>query len=230
MEKSMIHYHGTPITPRRVLLELGGKHFCVSFADKRDDLVCHQIGQSVMLDNGAFTFWTTGKPVDWDAYYEWAEPWLDYKTTWAIIPDVINGTEQSNDLLVARCPLPIQQSSPVWHLHEDLTRLDYFLDLGYHRICFGSSGEYRYVGSPQWHRRITQAFNHLTMLGPLPWIHMLRGMALSGEHYPFASVDSTDIARHHHEKNNARAMADRWDALQCPARWVVHAEQEEMEL
>jgi hypothetical protein len=224
----MIHYHGTPITPRRVLLELGGKHFCVSYARREDVDVCHQIGQSVMLDNGAFTFWTTGKPVDWKAYYEWVEPWLDYRTTWAIIPDVIDGGEQENDMLIARSPLPYAQSAPVWHLHEPIDRIMRFLELGYTRICFGSSGEYKQVGSPKWHHRMTQAFNRLANMGEIPWVHMLRGMALSGEHYPFSSVDSTDVARHHHEKNNARAMADRWDSLQCPARWVQHAEQQEL--
>lgn len=32
----------------------------------------------------------------------------------------------------------------------------------------------------------------------IPWLHMLRGMQLSGGAYPFASVDSTDIAQNHH--------------------------------
>ena len=224
----MIHYHGTPITPRRVLLELAGKHFCVSFAHPNDALACHQIGQSVMLDNGAFSMWTNGKRVDWQEFYEWAERWLEYQTTWAVIPDVINGTEQSNDMLVARCPLPIHQSAPVWHLNENLNRLDYFLDLGYHRICFGSSGEYRHVGSSKWHHRITEAFNHLTQIGPIPWVHMLRGMSLSGSQYPFASVDSTDVARNHNRKNNAIIMANRWDAMQCPATWSQQPTQQEL--
>jgi len=224
----MIHYHGTPITPKRVLLELGGKHFCVSYADPRDVSACHQIGQSVMLDNGAFTFWMTGKPIDWSGYYEWVEPWLAYKTTWAIIPDVIDGGETENDRLVARCHLSYAQSSPVWHLHEPINRIFQFLDEGYERICFGSSGQYKQVGSPQWHRRITEAFNRLSQNGPIPWIHMLRGMAMSGSHYPFTSVDSTDVARHHNEKGNAKQMADRWDAIQNPAIWTPQAEQQEL--
>jgi hypothetical protein len=86
-----MHYHGTPITPRVKLLELPGRNFCVSYADPRDVAVCHEIGQSVMLDNGAFSFWKTGKAVDWNGYIEWAEPWLDHHTTWAVIPDVIDG-------------------------------------------------------------------------------------------------------------------------------------------
>jgi hypothetical protein len=49
---------------------------------------------------------------------------------------------------------------------------------------------------------------------------MLRGMSLAGSIYPFASVDSTDVARNHNRPQNiARGMADKWDAIQCPARW-----------
>jgi len=224
-----MHYHGTPISPRRVLLELGGKNFCVSFAHPNDVLCCHQIGQSVMLDNGAFSLWTRGKSVNWSDYYDWCEKWFDYKTTWAVIPDVIDGDDKDNDMLIARCPLPFHQSAPVWHLHEDIGRMLDFMELGYTRICFGSSGEYMDVGSSKWHHRITQAFNRLSQTGPIPWIHMLRGMSLSGEQYPFSSVDSTDVARNHNRKQNtALAMANRWDALQCPATWIPQPIQQEL--
>lgn len=223
-----MHYHGTPISPRRVLLELAGKNFCVSFARPDDVLCCHQIGQSVMLDNGAFSMWQKNTPIIWSEYYEWAERWLEYQTTWAVIPDVIDGNEKDNDMLIARCPIARHQSAPVWHLHEPVDRILRFLDLGYTRLCFGSSGEYREVGGDRWHHRITQAFNRLTGSGPIPWIHMLRGMNMSGEQYPFSSVDSTDVARNHNRKNNALVMANRWDAMQCPAGW--HPQFEQMEL
>jgi hypothetical protein len=52
-----MHYHGTPITPRAKLLELAGCCFCVPYPEPRDLEVCHEIGQSVMLDNGAYSFW-----------------------------------------------------------------------------------------------------------------------------------------------------------------------------
>ena len=42
---------------------MAGKHFCVSYA-KRDGDVGLEIGQSVMWDNGAFTAFTKGKPLD----------------------------------------------------------------------------------------------------------------------------------------------------------------------
>ena len=44
----MIHYHGTPLTPRETLYRMAGKHFCVSYADKRDGDVCLEIGHKVL--------------------------------------------------------------------------------------------------------------------------------------------------------------------------------------
>lgn len=224
----MIHYHGTPISPRRVLLELGGKNFCVSHAYPNDVLCAHQIGQSVMLDCGSFSAWTQGKSVDWNKYYEWSEHWFQYNTTWGIIPDVIDGTADDNDELLKQWPNGKIQGSPVWHLHEPISRISALADAGYRIISFGSSGEYRSVGTEKWHRRITEAFNQLSRNGKIPWIHMLRGMSLSGSQYPFSSVDSTDVARNHNRRNNALMMANRWDAIQCPAEWQPMMTQKEL--
>lgn len=63
------------------------------------------------------------------------------------------------------------------------------------------------------------------------WLHMLRGMAAARWGYPFASVDSTDIARNHNRpQNTARGMADIWDAIQCPARWEAVPTQQLLEI
>jgi hypothetical protein len=219
-----MHYHGTPITPRSELLTLAGRNFCVSFADERDVRVCHQIGQSVMLDNGAYTVWKKGGTVHWPSWAAWAEPWLDYHTTWAVLPDSIEGDEDENDRLVAEWAWMLSGNVvPVWHLHESTSRLCRLVD-SHNRVCFGSSGAYATIGTEAWHRRVTDAFNELVgCFGRVPWVHMLRGMALSGSEYPFASVDSTDIARNHNRAHNtALKMAQRWDAIQNPARWTPH--------
>ncbi len=215
----MIHYHGTPITPRDILLDLAGCNFCVSFAAPAQVEICHQIGQSVMLDNGAFSFWNKKKPTNWPGYMDWAEPWLDYQTTWAVIPDVIGGTAEENDvLLVDWFKRGLKRGAPVWHLHEPLDRLQRLCQV-FPRVCFGSSAEYRNVGSVTWHRRMEEAFNSID--GTDVWLHMLRGMKMSGSDYPFSSVDSADVAvNHHRPQNTALKMVRRWDALQNPAKWV----------
>lgn len=81
----MIHYHGTPITPRGELLKLAGRNFCVPFSDPRDADTCQQIGQSIMFDNGAFSAFTKGKEFDEDGYVEWVGCRLS-APHWAVVP------------------------------------------------------------------------------------------------------------------------------------------------
>jgi hypothetical protein len=217
----VIHYHGTPVTPLAQLYQLAGRHFCVSYARPDQIDACHRIGQSVMLDNGAFSIWRDPKrpPLDPYAWFEWAEEWLDYPTTWAVIPDSIDGGLDANRALVNEWLPRVPKGAPVWHLHEPV---DWLLELAQRaeRVCFGSSGAFAVVGTDAWHRRISQAFDALADdYGRVPWVHMLRGMSQSGGPYPFASVDSTDVARNHNRRGSARALADRWDGLQCPPRW-----------
>lgn len=215
----MIHYHGTPLTPRAELQKMAGKHFCVSFANPRDAEWCLQYGQSVLWDNGAFSLFTKGRAVDWRAFYSWVEPKLAHPH-WAIVPDVIGGGAEDNDFLLDLWPFPKPVSAPVWHLDEPISRL---LDLAqeWPRVAFGSSGEYWRVGSPEWEQRADQAFNELAKRGPLPWLHMLRGLALAGERWPFASADSVNVARNYKTRRECpEIMARRIDARQCPVHWA----------
>ncbi len=218
------HYHGAPITPRAVIEELKGRSFCNSFWRPDNVEWCHLHGQGNMLDNGAFSAWMEAmrkgeQPViDWQAFYGWCDKWLAYPTTWAVIPDVIMGSAEENDALITQWPHG-QRGAPVWHMHEPIERLKRLCD-GWERVCIGSSAEYRIVGSDNWHHRMTEAMNAICQTGRVPtWLHMLRGMNAARWGYPFASVDSTDIARNHNRKNNAREMADRWDAIQCSPFW-----------
>lgn len=207
-------------------MTLGGKCFCVSYADRRDVAVCHQIGQSVMLDNGAFSAWTQKKPTDWPGYYAWVEPWLHCPTTWAVIPDVINAGEAAQDELLKAWPYG-QKGVPVWHMDESIERLLRLID-AWPMVCLGSTSVYKVVGSELWERRMTQVFNRVAN-GPVPKLHMLRGMAQAKGIFPFYSLDSTDVARNYKTaKRSARSMADDWDSLQCPTKWVQRPEQMEM--
>lgn len=223
-----MHYHGTPITPITALYELAGRCFCVSVAAPQDVARCHQVGQSIMLDNGAFSAWKQGKPVNWPAYYEWSDEWLSYPTTWAVIPDQIDSGSEAQDELLAQWPHG-DKGAPVWHMDEPIERLLKLCD-GWPKICIGSTAIYAEVLSDPWCGRMDEAFDAVSKRHHrLPWVHMLRGMACSGKRWPFASVDSTDIARNHNrQQNTPRKMADRWDASQCPPSWRVSAKQLEL--
>lgn len=223
-----IHYHGTPISPIPVLYELAGRCFCVSFAAPQDIQRCHAIGQSVLLDNGAFSMWRKGKPTNWPAYYAWAEEWLAYPTTWAVIPDHIDAGADAQQVLLRQWPYG-QRGAPVWHMDEPIDRLLGLCD-AWPRVCIGSTSVYADVLSPAWECRMDDAFNQVAKRHHfLPWLHMLRGMDCVGRRWPFASVDSTDIARNHNRpQNGAAKMAARWDAIQCPATWAVRGKQMEL--
>lgn len=232
-----MHYHGTPITgggddggpSNQVLIEqMAGAHFCVSFAAPSQVKLCHDIGQSVMLDNGAFSVWRRGLQADWDAYYKWCDRWLDYPTTWAVIPDVIEGDEHDNDLLTRAWPFR-DRGSPVWHMHEKLFRLESLLE-AFPRVCIGSSGAFATLLTDAWQRRMDEAWRAINArFRRTPHVHMLRGLQLIGHRWPFASVDSTDIARNHNtRKRSAGTMRSRWDAGQCPPRFIDPGEQLEI--
>ncbi len=222
----MIHYHGTPLTPRHELQKMAGKHFCVSFANPGDADWCLAHGQSVMWDNGAFSFRGRGG-LDPDAFARWVEPRLGHPH-WAVIPDVIDGEEDEQRALVAIWPHRRELSAPVWHMALDI---DYLLELadGFGRVCFGSTKQFWQVGSDQWSRRADEAFNALARRGPLPWVHMLRGLALCGDKWPFASADSVNVARNFKDGPVCpERMARRIDAVQCPITWRTAPEQEDM--
>lgn len=219
----MIHYHGTPITPRRVLHELSGCHFCVSFASPSDIQTCREIGQSVMLDNGAFSVWRRGIKPNWPKYYEWVETWLG-PSDFAVIPDVIVGDDELNDTLIEMWPHG-HRGSPVWHFHESIDRLKRLVD-SWPLVCMGSSAQYEPPLSDRWEARMDAAINAVCSGRFIPRLHGLRMMACSGRRWPLASVDSTDIARNHKRpQNNAVKMAKRWDSMQTPHFWVRMAEQ-----
>lgn len=220
MDRMTVHYHGLPITPWDVFYTLAGRHFCVSFHRPDQVRQAHEVGQSVMLDNGAFSAFTKVKPVtDWNAYYDWCDRWLDYPTTWAVIPDEIDAGSQQQDALIREWPHG-QRGAPVWHTNEPIDRLLRLTD-EWSRVCMGSTDEHWQILSPAWMRRMDEAWDALSAHHKrTPNIHMLRGMQLSRCEWPFASVDSTDIGRNHNRaENTALAMANRWDAAQCPPRW-----------
>lgn len=220
----MIHYHGLPLTPRIELQRLAGKCFCVSFANPNDADWALAYGQSVMWDNGAFSAFTQGKPLDPLAFAKWVEPRLGHPH-WAVIPDVIGGSVDEQRELIAGWPHDRQFSAPVWHLDEPISWLMELI-AEWPKVCFGSAGAYWQVGSEAWERRADEAWNAIAKSGCSPWVHMLRGMDLAGDRWPFASVDSANVARNFKTRGVCpERMARNIDARQSPIKWLQRAQQ-----
>jgi hypothetical protein len=219
----MIHYHGTPITPRREIEKMAGLCFCVSFARPENADWCFRNGQSVMWDNGAFSAFTRGIPFNRHGYILWLDGRLGHPH-WAVVPDVIDGSVQDQRDMLKDWPYPKELSAPVWHLGLPI---DYLLELAdnWPRICFGSSAEYWQVSSDRWARRVDDAFEALSKRHRhLPWIHMLRGLSQSGKRWPFASADSTNVARNFKNPGRRKCpaeMARKIDEVQTPIKLLM---------
>ncbi|HSW83505.1 MAG TPA: hypothetical protein VLH12_08525 [Usitatibacter sp.] len=192
----VIHYHGTPITPRAQLERMAGRNFCVSFAKTQDLKTCLRIGQSVMFDNGAFTIWKQGGRLDVQAYYRWLEPILK-PPHWCVIPDEIDGTLEQQHALLSTWPretFGYENCAPVFHLHMPLAHL-HFLCNAYPKVCLGSSGQFAEIGTDSWTRRMDEIFNFLARRRVMPWIHGLRMLGQAGGPWAMASADSTNVAQ-----------------------------------
>lgn len=199
----MIPYHGLPITPATAAVRaIKEGHAFVSFRYPEQLAIALEVAQSFAVDNGAFSAWRSGQPItDWSLYYEWVGELHRYPNfDFAVIPDVIDGDEAANDALLAEWPWRTSAphvGAPVWHLHESLDRLARLVS-EWPRICLGSSGEFGQIGTPAWWTRMAEAMDVICDRAgrPCAKIHGLR--MLDPEvftRFPFASVDSTNIAR-----------------------------------
>ena len=223
----MIHYHGTPISPMKAIETMGGKHFCVSYARPDDLKRCLKIGQSLMLDNGAFSAKTRGLPFDRDGFYAWLEPLLAHPH-WAVVPDVIDGTENEQRKMVKSWPFRKEMGIPVWHLGLSISYLIELCD-AWGRVCFGSAGEFWQIGTTKWCHRMDEAFNALVNAygRQIPWVHGMRMLGQSSGPWPLASADSTNVALHHAEHLEcAGCMAKRIDSTNPPTNWKIQPLQE----
>lgn len=239
----MIHYHGLPITPSTAALKaVNVGHAFVSFRHKDQLSVATSVCQSFAIDNGAFSAWRSGHPVkDWSEFYEWASMCLRHPSCdFAVIPDVIDGNEDDNDLLLMQWPMRIDQGAPVWHMHESLERLERLVTT-WPRICIGSSGDYAVVGNPKWWGRVFEMMEVICDPSGYPRckLHGLR--MLNPKVFtkiPFTSADSTNIGRNvgidkHWSSGNylpltkearAQVMRERIEFHNSPNQWVFPKE------
>jgi hypothetical protein len=213
-----IHYHGFPLTPEVLLLDLAGRHVCISYATRRtyQTETCLRRMQSIMFDNGAFTIFRQGGRLDEKAFYGWIDPMLGHPH-WAVVPDVIDGTVEEQRELTRTWPFPREFGAPVWHLGLPI---DYLLELvdEWPRVCLGSSGQFWQVGGPDWARRMDEVSDVLFKRRVrAPYLHGLRMMAQAGKRWPLASVDSVNVARNFkRQEEMPGAMAMRHDRMNNP--------------
>jgi hypothetical protein len=169
----------------------------VSFAHPEQMSLIAEICQSFTVDNGQFSAWKQGTVIDFDKFYRFVDDWSTHPGfDWACVPDVIDGTEEENDELLAKWPFSTLVGMPVWHFHESLDRLVRIGDQ-FGRVALGSSGQYAQVGTKQWFARMEEVMGLICVEGrPVFRLHGLRMLNPKVfTKFPFASADSTNIAR-----------------------------------
>lgn len=193
------HYHGTPIwgdagSVHKIAVRGAGA--CVSHYRPDQLRASLEYAESVMLDNGAYSFWTNEEKPDWKQFYEDLDKVYNHpRLTFFIIPDIITGTEEENDAMVrALPPVHRDKAAPCWHLHESIDRL---LELcrSWPRVYLGSSGQYAVIRTKMWHARMHEALRAIGNAGLRPHLHGLR--MLDGRifgNYPLTTADSTNLA------------------------------------
>lgn len=195
----MIVYHGMPtgLDQHGEAKVFRGRHLMVSFATSNaGDLERYAgLGADVVLDNGAFSEWKRGLPLDLEGFLRWAERAVELPSVaWFVAPDSITGGEEENDDMLYSVPRHLRPwAVPVWHLHESLHRLKRLCD-EYPRVALGGSGEYSRPATASWWRRIAEAF------AVVPKTTRIHGLRMASPEIvarcPFASVDSTTAGRH----------------------------------
>jgi hypothetical protein len=220
----MHHYHGGPVTPNTAAISLWtNRHAMVSFARPDQIELAAEVCQSFAIDNGAYTFWKGGEAPDWSAYGAFLDKWSKHPGfDFAIIPDVIDGTEEQNDELIRAwfADSPKRYTSvPVWHMHESLERLDQLSWVHPWRIALGSTAQYTQVGSTNWWARMAEAMTVLCDKEGRPRckLHGLRMLNPTIFSYlPLSSADSTNVARN-------IGLDNKWDSPYCPRSREVRA-------
>jgi len=195
----MIHYHGLPITPETCAIKaLKGRHGFVSFAHFEQIKLASHYCQSFSIDNGAFSFWKANKKTDWDKYYEFVSKWKNHPAfDFAVIPDVIEGTEEENDALLKEWSFQKHQGLAVWHTNESIDRLIRLAN-EFPYVGIGSSGEYDASKVQKLLDRMKSVLPHILDSKQMP-ICKLHGLRMLNpkifSQLPLSSADSTNVAR-----------------------------------
>lgn len=247
----MIHYHGLPLGGPHADWGrfLRGRHALVSFAYPESLPVAAEVCQSFIIDNGAFTAWRKGEKMDVQGYYEWVKEWREHPGfDFAIIPDVIDGSESDNMSAIAEWHSRhlYARGVPVWHLNESLDKLIAHVAAAenhvYEAVAFGSAGKYAQPATEAWWARMAEALDVICVNGrPRCRLHGLRMLspAIIGR-IPLRSADSTNAAQNNgltrrfgmypppRAWQRSAVIADRVEAAECAAVWGRPEQTQEM--
>lgn len=228
MSDRVIAYHGTPITPAKILNAIGARDYCVSFY--RPDQVewVDQNSRSWFGDNGIFSAWRKGIEFNdayWQRYYEWCRKWcLHGRCSWVVIPDPIGTGTQELDYFLREWPSDLRDYGvPVYHLDEPLERCVRLVER-FGRVAVGATGDYEVIMSPAFMARMDDLFDLLVKsFGKVPPVHFFRGLQLlkPNADWPISSADSTAVARNHNVLKRRKGLQDcyEWAAVQSVNRW-----------
>jgi hypothetical protein len=201
-----------------------------------------EFAQSFVFDNGAFTVWKQGGELDVPGYVAWCDEYHRHPGfDWALIPDVIDGDEAQNDVLVNQWPRHIR-GVPVWHMHESIARLRRLCD-EWPTVALGSSGQWATPGTASWWGRMSEAMNDVcdTDGRPAARLHGLRMLDPTiFTKLPLTSADSTNAAVNNGAldrfgmyvpataSQRAAVIADRVEMHNAAQRWERVAIQEDV--
>lgn len=195
----MIHYHGGPITPDPCAIKAWkARHAFISFAADQQIGLAAEICQSFALDNGEFSRWKAGSPTNWPAFYRWVAHWKRHPGfDFAVVPDVIDGSETENDALAAQWPFARHEGAVVWHVNESTERLVRLANT-WPLVCIGSSGEYDVSTPSRFLGRMREVLPAILDGDGYP-ICKLHGLRMLNPtiftKLPLSSADSTNVAR-----------------------------------
>lgn len=236
----MKHFHGTPISGTKVAQAqvLRGRFAFVPWKSPAALSVAMEVCRGFAVDNSAFSFWTSGETPDWTEYIKWVKGFCRHpRFEFAVIPDVIDGSESENEELIKQwdksCWHPLRvHGCPVWHLHESLERLEKLVNGRFEIVALGSSGQYATPGVGDWWDRMNEAFDVICEDGqPRCRIHGLRMLRPEIiEAFPFYSCDSTNVAQNGLRQAlklgvddsawGSEVIAGRIERVQSPAKWT----------
>ena len=195
----MIHYHGGPITPDTCAIRAWkSRHAFISFAHPGQIGLASEHCQSFAIDNGAFSFWKAKKQTDWNNYYDFIKAWRTHPGfDFAVIPDVIEGSETENDKLLSEWGFAKHEGLAVWHTNESIDRLIRLAN-EWPRVGIGSSGKYDAAKVQKLLARINEVLPYILddYKRPICKLHGLR--MLNPKIFtklPLSSADSTNVAR-----------------------------------